>query len=241
VIENICRTIKEKDDGIRDTPVFVGTFKKVIYTPPCCKKVLTQKLKNWIEFANAVDGIDPLIKVALMHYQFEAIHPFTDGNGRTGRVLNVIYISLKKLLDQPILYLSKYINDNRNEYYRLLNYVTTNESFEEWILFMLKGISETALLTLQKVNEIHDLFIKTQEEVKTKLPGIYSYELVEILFNQPYCKIGFIIDAGIASRNTAGKYLSELEKAGILVMHKSGNEFLYLNKGLFDILSGTRE
>jgi Fic family protein len=240
VIEDIYRKIKEKDDGIRDSLVFVGTLKKVVYTPPCCKKVLKEKLKNWLDFANAEDGVDPLIKMALMHYQFEAIHPFIDGNGRTGRVLNVIYISLKNLLDQPILYLSKYINDNRNEYYRLLNYVTTNDSFEEWVIFMLKGISETAQLTLQKVNAIHDLFIKTQKKVKTELPGIYSYELLELLFNQPYCKIGFIVDEGIVSRNTAGKYLSELEKAGILVMEKSGHEFLYLNKGLFDILSGTR-
>jgi Fic family protein len=241
IVEDIYRTIKEMDDGIRDTPVFVGTLKKVVYTPPCCKKVLTEKLKNWIEFANAEDGIDPLIKMALLHYQFEAIHPFTDGNGRTGRVLNVLFISLKNLLDQPILYLSKYINDNRNEYYRLLNYVTANDSFEEWVLFMLKGVSETARNTLQKVNAIHELFIKTQEKVKKDLPGIYSHELLELLFNQPYCKIGFIVDAGLASRNTAGKYLSELEKAGILVMEKSGNEFLYLNKGLFDILSGAKK
>lgn len=237
LIEDIYRTIKEKEDGIRDSVVFVGNRVRVVYTPPCCKKVITAKLNNWLKFAKADDGIDPLIKLAILHYQFEAIHPFTDGNGRTGRVLNVLYISLMNLLDQPILYLSKYINDNRSDYYRLLLQVTEKNNFEEWVLFILKGITETAGFTLYKVNAINELLHKTIEKVKNQLPTIYSYELIEMLFHQPYCKIAFLVDAGIASRNTAGKYLSELEKIGILAVEKSGNESLYLNKELFKLLS----
>jgi Fic family protein len=237
LIEDIYRTIKEEEDGIRDSEVFVGNRVKVFYTPPCCKKVITSKLNNWLKFAKANDGIDTLIKLAILHYQFEAIHPFTDGNGRTGRVLNVLYISLMNLLDEPILYLSKYINDNKSDYYKLLREVTEKNNFEEWILYILKAITETAVFTLYKVNAINELFRRTLENVKNQLPSIYSYELVEILFHQPYCKIAFLVDAGVASRNTAGKYLSELEDIGILAMEKSGTESLYLNKELFKILS----
>jgi Fic family protein len=172
-----------------------------------------------------------------LHYQFEAIHPFTDGNGRTGRVLNVLYLSLMNLLDEPILYLSKYINEHKSDYYRLLREVTEKSNFEDWILFILKAITETSIFTLYKVNAINDLFQRTLEIARTKLPSIYSYELIEILFHQPYCKIAFLVEAGVASRNTAGKYLSELEEIGILAMEKSGTESLYLNKELFKILS----
>jgi len=237
LLEEIYQQIKEKEDGLRNEEVYVGNSYQTIYTPPAGKDVITKKIKNWIDFANAVDGIDPLIKLAILHYQFEAIHPFSDGNGRTGRVMNVLYLSKTGILDDPVLYLSKYINTYKNDYYRLLREVTENSNWSDWILYMLTALKETAIHTLKKVNAIYNLFQQTQEKVKAEAGDIYSYELVEILFNQPYCKIGFLIDAKIASRNTASKYLSRLVDLGILTKKQSGNESLYLNQELFTILS----
>ena len=231
--------IKEPEgkSGIRDEVVYIGNAFKTVYTPPCCNEVLTEKLENRVDFANNDDSIDPLIKMAILHYQFEAIHPFFDGNGRTGRVMNALFISKKDLLDEPVLYLSKYINEYRNDYYRLLREVTEKGNWSEWILFMLKAVKETAIYTLKKVNGIYDLYQSTQDKVKTEAKTIYSYELIEMLFSQPYCKIGFLVDAKIASRNTASKYLNTLEELGILTKEQSGNEILYLNKDLYKLLS----
>jgi len=237
LIEEIYKTIKKSKDGIRNDEVYIGNQFEVLYTPPSGKKILQKKLKNWLDFAENRDEIDPLIKMAILHYQFEAIHPFTDGNGRTGRVLNVLFISLQNLLDQPILYLSKYINENKNDYYRLLREVTEKDIWSAWILYILKAITETAIFTLNKINAINELFNKTLELVKTKKPKIYSYELVELLFYQPYCKISFLVDAGIASRNTASKYLNELKELGILKPEQAGNETLFLNVELLKLLS----
>ena len=237
LLEGIYNTIKEKDDGVRDEEVYIGNPFNTVYTPPCCKDVLHEKLTNWIEFASSMDGIDPLIKMALLHYQFEAIHPFSDGNGRTGRVLNVLYISQMGLLDQPILYLSKYINEFKNEYYRLLREVTENKNWTGWLLYMLEAVAETAKFTLKKVNAIHELFQQTINLVKIEAPKVYRYELIETLFHQPYCKISVLIDKGIASRNTASKYLAKLEELGILRKEQVGNETLFLNSPLYELLS----
>jgi len=239
LLVNIFKQIKEASDteGIRDEVVYIGNAMKTIYTPPCCKKILTSKLENWVEFANKNDGLDPLIKMAILHYQFEAIHPFTDGNGRTGRVMNVLFISKKGLLDKPVLYLSKYINEYKNDYYRLLKEVTENGNWADWILFMLKGVKDTSVHTLKKVNDIYELYKSTVDKVKKEANDIYSYELIEMLFNQPYCKISFLVDSGIASRNTASKYLGRLIEIGVLSKEQSGSESLYLNKELFKILS----
>lgn len=239
LLENIFKQLKEPSSksGIRDEVVYIGNAFKTVYTPPCCKEEIKAKLKNWIDYANKDDGTDPLIKMAILHYQFEAIHPFHDGNGRTGRVMNVLYISKKGLLDEPILYLSKYINEFKNDYYSLLRDVTEKGNWSKWILFMLKAVKETSIYTLKKVNGIYDLYQSTQEKVKTEAGNIYSYELIEMLFSQPYCKIGFLVDAKIASRNTASKYLNTLEELGILKKEQSGNEILYLNKDLYKLLS----
>lgn len=238
IIEHIYHEIKEKDDGVRNSEVYVGNPFETIYTPPCCKDVLLEKLNNWIDFAKADDdAIDPLIKMAVLHYQFEAIHPFTDGNGRTGRVLNVLFLSKQELLDYPILYLSKYINIYKNEYYRLLREVTTSGKWTEWIIYILTSIKETAVYTLKKVNAIYDLFQQTLQKVQNEAPDVYSYELVSLLFEQPYCKIAFLVDKGIASRNTASKYLGTLEKIGILNKEQSGSESLYINKKLYQLLT----
>lgn len=237
LLENIYRKIKEKEDGVRDTKVYIGSRFQVIYTPPCSREVLLEKLNNWIEFAGADDGIDPLIKMALLHYQFEAIHPFTDGNGRTGRVMNVLYLTYSGVLNKPVLYLSHYINTYKNDYYRYLQQVTEQGNWEQWLLFILTGLKETAVETLGKINEIYQLLQTTIEEVKAQAPEIYSRELVDILFMQPYCKIGFLVNAGIASRNTASKYLQRLKGLGILEKERIGNEALYLNIKLYDLLS----
>lgn len=237
LIENIYRTIKESQDGVRDQLVFVGNRFQVVYTPPCCKEVLNSKLNNWIAFASSNDTVDPVIKMAMLHYQFEAIHPFSDGNGRTGRILNVLYLCQAGFLDQPILYLSRYINEHKSDYYRLLREVTEKGNWQDWILYMLTAVTETSQETLKKINEVFKLFEHTLEKVKTERPKIYSYELVEILFHQPYCKIGFLVDQGIAQRNTAAKYLIELEEIGILTQEKLGSELLYLNTALYELLS----
>jgi Fic family protein len=237
LIEKIYRKIKDKEDGIRDSKVYIGNRFQVIYTPPCCNDVLTDKLNNWTDFVRAEDGIDPLIKMAILHYQFEAIHPFTDGNGRTGRILNVLYLTQIGIIDQPVLYLSQYINAFKAEYYQLLRGVTENEAWEEWLIYMLTAVKATAVETLNKINQIHELLQATVEKVRTEAEGIYSRELVDMLFVQPYCKISFLVDDGIASRNTASKYLNRLVELDILKLEKVGNESLYLNKKLYDLMS----
>jgi len=237
ILEDIYHEIKEKDDGVRDSEVYIGNAFKTIYTPPCCKDVLLEKLQNWLEFAHATDTMDPLIKMAVLHYQFEAIHPFSDGNGRTGRVFNVLFLSKHGLLEQPILYLSKYINAYKNDYYRLLREVTNSGNWTDWIIYMLTSVKETAIYTLKKVNAIYTLFQETTEKIKKDASNIYSYELVSLLFEQPYCKIAFLVERKIASRNTASKYLGVLTKIGILKKEQSGNESLYLNKKLFQLLT----
>ena len=233
----IFRVIKETNEGIRNKQVWIGNAYNTIYTPPEPGKILKNKLDNWINFAVFDNDTDPLIKMALLHYQFECIHPFSDGNGRTGRILNVLYLTYKKLLDLPILYLSKYILEYKSEYYRLFNEVIEKEKWEDWILYMLEAVKQTATFTLAKVNAIYELFQKTQQQIKTEANNIYSYELVEILFHQPYCKIGILVKNKIASRNTASKYLNRLVDIGILLKREEGKEILYLNKELYEILS----
>jgi Fic family protein len=229
--------IKEAVDGIREKNVRIGNKITTVYTPPEYGNTLNQKINNWVYFANNDNGIDPLIKLTILHYQFESIHPFSDGNGRTGRIINALYLTKKELLDIPILYLSHYILANKPQYYSLFTEVTKNQNWEAWILFMLEAIEKTSVLTLNRVNAIFNLFNETLEKVKTEASDIYSYELVEILFHQPYCKIAFLVDSNIAARNTAGKYLSKLEELGILRMEKSGKENLYLNVKLYDLLT----
>lgn len=237
LLENIYRKIKDKTDGVRDKQVYIGNQYHITYTPPCCRDLLIEKLKNWLEFALKKDNIDPLIKMTLLHYQFEAIHPFEDGNGRTGRVMNVLYLTQTGLLDQPVLYLSQYINTYKSDYYRLLKDVTENGNWSDWIIYMLTAVTKTAKETLKKINEIYDLLHKTIQKVKDEAPDIYSRELVDTLFMQPYCKISFLVDNGIASRNTASKYLNRLVELNILTSEKIANETLYLNKKLYELLS----
>jgi Fic family protein len=233
----IFKTITDKKEEIRKVQVYIGSSNHVVYTPPSPGKILKDKLDNWFDIALKDKNVDPLIKMTMLHYQFEAIHPFSDGNGRTGRILNVLYLSKEKLIDLPVIYLSKYILDNKNDYYKFLREVTENKKWESWILFMLDAVNETAKLTLQKVNAIYEEYLSVIEKVKEKAPDIYTHELIEVIFNQPYCKIAILEEKKIASRNTASKYLRKLEELGILKSEVVGRETLYKNILLFNILS----
>lgn len=241
ITTNVLNATQEKllenNAGIRTIP---GTALKnaikgeTIYTPPSGKEVIQNKLKNLEDYIHT-DDIDPLIKLALIHYQFEAIHPYYDGNGRTGRILNVLYLVQQGLIDLPILYMSHYIIQNKKEYYGLLRNVTFKQDFEPWILYMLKGIEESAKETISKIKAIQKLMIETTEEIKKNFPKFYSKELVEVLFHQPYCKIKFLEENNIAKRQTGAEYLKQLEDAGILSSKKVGRETLFLNVRLFEL------
>lgn len=226
--------------GIRSTPGTVlknDTTGEVVYTPPQEKKEIEYLLSNFIEYFNKENNeISPLINLAVLHHQFESIHPFYDGNGRTGRILNILYLILNDLIDIPILYLSSYIIDNKQDYYRLLNQTNRLGEWEEWILFMLRAIEVTSIQTIQKINTIRGLLDQTIERVKTDASKIYKKELVELLFEQPYSKIEFVVNQLGVERKAASRYLKELEKIGILESQKVGRETLYINTELIEIL-----
>jgi Fic family protein len=237
----LVQTIKEHSGGIRKMPgtaVASSTTGKVIYTPPEGEAVIREKLKDLEDFIHAKDTLDPLIKLALVHYQFEAIHPFSDGNGRTGRIINILFLVLKGLLNLPVLYLSKSIIERKTDYYRHLRQVTEKGLWEPWILFTLTAIEDTAVFTRERILAIRALMTETMEKARRTLPArVYSKELVETIFRQPYTKGQFLVDGGIAQRKTAAEYLKELEKIGVLKAMKVGKETLYLNAALYDLLS----
>jgi len=234
----IVQSIKKNTAGIRTTP---GTALKsskgeTIYTPPAGEEVIREKLANLETFINGEDNLDPLIKMALMHYQFEAIHPFSDGNGRTGRILLLMYLKLSKLLDTPAIYLSEYIIKNKADYYKKLRDVTENSDWESWILYMLEMVEFTANKGLQLLKDVTDLMQQMTTEIKETLPNVYTKELVEIVFRLPYTKRQFLIDEKLGSPKTVGNYLMALEDAGFLTSEKVGKEKLYLNHRLMAIL-----
>jgi Fic family protein len=238
---DVCRTIKDEKLDVREKP---GTTLRniatgaVIYTPPQGQELIREKLKNWEEFLHARNELDPLVRVAVQHYQFEAIHPFTDGNGRTGRILNILCLVHHGLLDSPILYLSRYIIRNKADYYRLLLEVTTKQRWEPWILYILKGIEDTCLWTTDKVKAIRELMRHTGEFIQRRLPKLYTWELVELLFKQPYCRIANVVDAGLAKRQTASVYLKQLAEIGILREVTKGRESLFIHPKYVELLTG---
>lgn len=244
----LYQEVKELQDGIRP-PQTETTIKqrgsgilggKVVYTPPRGEKVLQEKLENLISYLNDDKNYqyDPLIKLAVTHYQFEAIHPFRDGNGRVGRILSILLLIHKKLLDVPILYLSAYIIENKDDYYALLNNVTTLKSWKEWILYILKAIEDTSVYTIEKINEIDILFQRTYKLITHKLPHIHK-ETIEKIFEQPYTSPKRLINHDIKSLNTAKKYMRQMEEVGIMIPQKVGKEIIYLNIDLFNLLSET--
>ncbi|TAH62921.1 MAG: Fic family protein [Anaerolineaceae bacterium] len=238
----IQRIIERNESGIRKLPGTVLLNENsgdTIYTPPFGEDVIRNYLHNLEIYMNDSDHVDPLIKLAVIHYQFESIHPFYDGNGRTGRILNVLYLVKNELLDSPILYLSGYIIRNKDLYYSLLQKLHNDNQWEEWILYILTGIEETAeeaLLLSKKINNEIEIM---SAEVKEKLPKIYSKELMDLLFYEFYTKTNYI-EAGLGvTRKTAAGYLSELEKNGFLVSERIGRERIYKNNRLFKIISGS--
>lgn len=239
----ICRAIKGVDMDIRRTP---GTTLsndrtgQVIYTPPEGEDLLREKLANWERWMHGTlpgsEDVDPLIRMAAGHYQFEAIHPFTDGNGRTGRVLNLLYLVEQGLLDIPVLYLSRHILRNKAAYYSGLQAVTETGAWEPWLLYMLQGVTETATWTMNKVVALRHLLTETTEKMRREAGQIYSRELAELVFVRPYCRIAHVVDAGLAKRQTASTYLKELVAIGILREHKLGREKVFLNPAFIQLL-----
>ena len=209
---------------------------EVIHTPPQEETTIRKLLDNLEQYINTNDGIDPLIKMAIIHYQFETIHPFYDGNGRTGRIINILYLVLNELLDLPILYLSSYIIKHKADYYRLLQEVRTKGSWEEWIIYMLEGIEQTATKQVQLINDIKELMDNTKEKLKSELPKIYSKDLLEVLFIHPYTKIDMLVDNLELHRDTASKHLKAMEKIGILNSVQIKNTRFYVNVKLFELL-----
>lgn len=236
----VCRIIKGVALDIRRVPgttLMNDATGKVIYTPPEGEARLCDLLANWERFLHGADDIDPLIRMAVAHYQFEAIHPFTDGNGRTGRVLNLLCLLEQGLLDAPVLYLSRAIIRRKADYYRLLNAVTTDARWEEWILFMLAAVEETARWTTDRIRAIRELVDATAQRVAAEVPAIYSRELIELIFVQPYCRIANVVEAGIAQRQTASVYLKELCEVGVLKELKAGREKIFINPRLMALLA----
>ncbi len=233
----LATTIKKVEMPIRKLPgtIIKDTYNDiVVYTPPEGETLLREKLANLEEFIHNNQDLDPLIKLALMHYQFEAIHPFSDTNGRVGRILNILFLIQTKLLSSPIIYFSKYILDNKNSYYSCLKAVTEDGNWEEWIVFMLQGLDQSAKITLELINDVRNTMDHVSNLVKERLPRIYSKELVEILFKYPYCKIDFLKE--IAGRETVSKYLHSLVEAEILTEIKKGRTIYFINNFLLNLI-----
>lgn len=241
---DICRTIKGVDLDIRATPgtaLMNEAMGTIIYTPPEGQALLRDKLSNWERFIHEAEEFDPLIRLAVMHYQFEAIHPFIDGNGRTGRVLNLLYLVDKGLLEIPVLYLSRHIIRNKQTYYQRLLAVTAEGAWEAWILFMLEAVRATAEWSTAKIRAIRDLLDRTASRLRQDASKIHSRELVEVIFVNPYCRIGDLVSSGIAQRQAASTYLKTLVGLKVLNEVKAGRENLYINPALLALLSDRTE
>ncbi|MBT4494539.1 MAG: Fic family protein [Gammaproteobacteria bacterium] len=236
----VCSTIKGADMNIRLVPGITLTSEstgEVIYSPPEGEPLLRDLLDNWADFLHQEDDIDPLIKMAVSHYQFEAIHPFTDGNGRTGRVLNILYLIEQELLTLPTLYLSHYIVRHKADYYRLLNQVTSAGEWEGWIIFLLLAVEHTAAMTTAKIAAVRGLVETTREYIYDKLPKIYSHELLTVIFEQPYCRIRNLVENDVAKRQTASEYLKRLVSVGVLQEVQVGKEKLFIHPKLIRLMT----
>ncbi len=230
--------LKRTEGGFRQTP---GTALKnegtgaLVYIPPQDANAVLMHMSALERFINADDSgteLDPLTRMAIIHHQFESIHPFPDGNGRIGRIINVLYLTRCGLLDIPILYLSRFITQNKAEYYRLLQSVRENAEWEPWLLYMLKGVEETAIETLRLVEGIRMLMAAIKRQMRDKHPKIYSQDLLNDLFRHPYTRIEFVQNELGVSRPTAAKYLDDLVAGEILFKHRTGRNVYYINKPL---------
>lgn len=211
---------------------------ETVYTPPQSHDEIVALMTDLEKYVNDTKtGIDPLINVALIHHQFESIHPFYDGNGRAGRILNVLYIVKEWLLETPILYLSRYVNKHKADYYRLLQMVRESGNRDERIIFMLTAIEQTAKDTIKIIENIKTSMMTHKQSIRSNLPKIYSQDLLNNIFRHPYTKIEFVMNDLRVTRITATRYLDELVKIGILAKQKIGRESYYINTALYDLLS----
>ncbi len=238
--EAICTHIKGIEMTVRKiqgTALANNATGEVVYTPPEGEARIRDLLANWERFLHLEESIDPLVRMAAAHYQFEAIHPFIDGNGRTGRVVNSLFLVEQGLLPLPVLYLSRYIIANKTDYYRLLLAVTREAAWEPWLLYMLRGVEETATWTTAKIGAVRKLAVDTSDYVRMQLPKIYSRELVDVIFEQPYCRIANLVEAGIAGRQAASRYLKALVNIGVLSEQAFGKEKLFVHPKLMTLLT----
>ncbi len=238
--EHVCSQIRGVDMGVRRVPgtaLVNDSTGETIYTPPDGEAAIRDLLANWERFLHEETSLDPLVRMAAAHYQFEAIHPFTDGNGRTGRILNSLYLIQEELLNLPILYLSRFVIAHKADYYSLLLDVTSRQAWEPWVLFILQGVEETASWTTAKIGTIRRLADHTAEYVRSREPKIYSRELVDLIFEQPYCRIANLERAGIAKRQTASRYLKALVAIGVLEERRAGREKLFIHPKLMRLLT----
>lgn len=243
----IYRIIKQTNDGLRPPSALIYIKQggsgpnsgKAIYTPPRGKGILEEKLQNLITFVNddATYPIDPLLKMAIAHYQFEVIHPFRDGNGRSGRIFNINILTQKGLLDLPILFLSRYIIEHKSEYYSLLAGVTQRARWEPWILFMLKAIESTSNLTFNKINDILATKDAIAETIASETKIRKADQLIQMIFTQPLTKVNHLVNAKIYAEATARNYLNLLCEHGILEKKTISGHHYYLNLELYRILS----
>jgi len=235
----VAQLIKQTEFSVRRTPGtrIANARGETIYTPPEGDVVIRDKLRDLENFMHTDDGLDVLVKMALVHYQFEAIHPFPDGNGRTGRILNILYLVDRGLLNLPVLYLSRYIIDHKPAYYEGLRRVTEEGAWVDWVMYMLDAVEQTSLRTRQQITDVLALMEGVRERVQHEAPGVYSKDLIEQIFRQPYCKIQFLERAGMGTRQTCSKYLRELERLGVLQSQKIGREVYFINQALFGLLT----
>lgn len=234
----IVQCIKQNQAGIRKVPgtTLATPEGNVIYTPPSGEEVIRQKLANLEQFIHEENGLDPLIKMAVIHYQFEAIHPFVDGNGRTGRILLLLYLKFAGLLDIPAIFFSEYIIRNKSEYYRRLRQVTESQDWEGYLLYMLDMVEVTSRSASAKLQAITQLMDMMSDEIQAALPRVYSRELMDVLFRLPYVKRETLVKAGLGTKKTVGSYLLELEEKNFLTSIRLGKEKLYLNYRLMEVL-----
>ena len=241
--ERVCSVIKSRSMTIRKeagTALGSTISGDTIYTPPVGESVIREMLANWENFINQTTELDPLVVMAVAHYQFEAIHPFSDGNGRAGRVLNLLYLVQAGILSSPILYHSRGIIRRKDDFYDLLRTVTFDQDWEAWILFILEVIEESAEWTNQKIRSIREYREEVREELKIKVPKIYSNELLDVLFEQPYCQIADLVSAGIAKRQSASVYLKKLVEIGLLTEERVGRSALFIHENYRNLLLSER-
>ncbi|MDY0100413.1 MAG: Fic/DOC family N-terminal domain-containing protein [Bacilli bacterium] len=239
-IVKIHSLVEPDKKGIRKLPgtvIINERTKEVVHTPPQKESEIRDLLHNLELYINNNDDYDPLIQMALIHFQFESIHPFYDGNGRTGRIINIIYLVLKEKLDKPLLYLSKYIIENKNKYYELLNNSQKNVSnLENFVIYMLRGIEQMAVYTIRLIDDINKAIILTKTLMQERLPDIYKHEIVTHLFSYMYTKNEFFREDLRISRATATKYLKLLESKGFITSERVGKEVIYKNVQLFNLV-----